>query len=178
MMRIMFFVLGIPAMILSFFEVVDIMPYVAQSSLIFDGEEIVLSEQQQESLEQQVLQMFETAHTLPAFGVINPDEFENYLKQGKFVSLKFDSTIELNGLPFDELVFEVSPELQAFNLFRGNKGVFQGRCIYIDLMGGAMEELSNLINDFNLSENSPKVENEEQVNEIENNVGDNSENLI
>lgn len=158
MMRIMFFIMGVPMMILSFFEAIDVMPYVAQSAVIIDGNEVVLTQEQQQSLEEQISEMLQSAHTLPAFGVINSDEFESYVQQGKFVSLKFQRPLELNGLPFDELVFEVAPDIQAFNLFRGNRGVFQGRCIYIDLMGGSMENLSNLIDSFELVENAPTTE--------------------
>lgn len=148
MMRIMFFMLGVPMMILSFFEAVDVMPFVSQSSIIVDGAEIVLSQEQQESLETEVLQMFEKSHTLPAFGVILADEFSQLIQEGKFVSLKFQQPLELNGLPFDQLVFQVSPDFQSFNLFRGNKGVFQGRCINIDLMGENMQNLYSLIESF------------------------------
>lgn len=152
MMRIMFFIMGIPMMILSFFDVVDVLPFVSQTALIVDGNEIELTEQQQQSVENELASMLNSSHTLPAFGVISAEEFANHISQGKFLNLKFDTPLEINGLPFDELVFEVLPELQAFNIFRGNNGVFQGRCIYVDLNENSMQKLSNLINQFELTE--------------------------
>lgn len=158
MMRVMFFIMGVPMMILSFFEAVDVMPYVDYSSLIVDGVEIELSEEQQEQLNSQILQMFENAHTLPSFGVVFNDMYQEQIQQGKFVSLKFGEVLEVNGLPFDELVFEVVSESQGINLMRGMNGVFQGRCIYVDLLEKNMQQISEFVDNIVLN-------NEESVDE-------------
>ena len=158
MMRVMFFIMGVPMMILSFFEAVDVMPYVDYSSLIVDGVEIELSEEQQEQLNSQILQMFENVHTLPSFGVVFNDMYQEQIQQGKFVSLKFGEVLELNSLPFDELVFEVVSESQGINLMRGMNGVFQGRCIYVDLLEKNMQQISEFVDNIVLN-------NEESVDE-------------
>ncbi len=132
-------------MILSFFEAVDVLPYVESSSLLSDGTEIVLTEEEQTSLEAQVFQMLENSRTLPAFGVMFGDMFQDYISQGNFVSLKFGKVLELSGLPFDELVFKVDSQAQGFDLVRGMNGVFQGRCIHVDLMGSDMQEFSTFV---------------------------------
>lgn len=147
-MRILFFFLGVPMMLMSFFEAVDIMPFVSSSSVIVNGNEIVLSEEQQETLEQQVLNMLEHAHTLPAFGVVFNEMYQEIIKEGNFVSLKFDKVMELNELPFDEIVFKVDSQAQGFDMMRGIKGVFQGRCVHIDLLGNNMEQLQETIDSF------------------------------
>ncbi len=148
MMRIMFFIMGIPMMILSFFEAVDVMPFVSSSSLIVDGSEIVLTEEEQNGLEEQLVSILQNAHTLPAYGVITHEMFQEQILQGRYISLKFDRVLELGGLPFDELMFRVDSDAQAFDLMRGMKGVFQGRCVHIDLMGNNMQALSTYVDEL------------------------------
>lgn len=133
-------------MIMSFFQAVDVMPFVQDVDLIVNGNEIVLTEEEQTTLKEQVSTLFENGRVMPAFGVITPQMYEEQIQDGIFVSLKFDKVLELNGLPFDELVFKVQEDFQGFNLARGMNGVFQGRCVYIDLNGQNMQELSSYIN--------------------------------
>lgn len=148
MMRIMFFIMGIPMMILSFFEAVDVMPFVSSTSLLVDGNEIVLTEEEQCGLEEQVHLMLQNAHTLPAYGVITHEMFQEQILQGRYISLKFDNVLELSGLPFDELMIKVDQDAQAFDLMRGMKGIFQGRCVHIDLMGSDMKALSTYVDEL------------------------------
>ena len=133
-------------MIMSFFQTVDALPYVQSADLIVNGNEIVLTEDEQAQLQQQVVQLFEGSHTMPAFGVMFDDMYHEAIQKGTYVSLKFGRVFEVNELPFDELVFQVSPDWSGFNLFRGMNGIFQGRCIYIDLNGKTMQEFSDFIN--------------------------------
>lgn len=142
MMRVMFFIMGLPMMILSFFEAIDVMPFVQSVALISEGKEVVLTQEEQNDVCTQVARMLEKAHTLPAFGVITEEMFEEYSSQGVMVSLKFDKPCELMGLPFDELVFKIDEEAQGFDLIRGMNGVHQGRCIHIDLIENNMSELA------------------------------------
>lgn len=164
-MRFLFFLLGVPAMIMTFFEAKDVLPFVSTYSLMVDGNVVELSEQEQQSLEESVCQMFENSFTMPAFGVVFDKMFQEDVKTGVFVSLKFDQPMEVNNLPFDELVFKVDPTFQGFNLMRGNHGVFQGRCIYIDLHGSSMQDLFDCINNF---ESVKNIQNVEDQNEQEN----------
>ncbi len=144
-MKFLFFFMGIPLMIMSFFEAIDVLPYVAQTNLIVDGNTIELSQEQQDQLFVQIEQLFEGSKTMPAFGVTTPEMFAEDLKSGNFVSMKFDGLFEVNGLPFDELVFKVDKDYHAFNLIRGNNGVYNGRCIYIDLDEKDMSEFDQFI---------------------------------
>lgn len=144
-MKFMFFFMGLPMFIMSFFEAIDVLPYVQNINLIVDGHEIVLSQEEQELLHEQIVSMFEGSHTMPALGVVFDDLYKEEIKTGTFVSLKFDKIIQVNELPFDELVFKVEPNSYGFNLMRGIQGVFEGRCIYIDLNGKNMNELFNTI---------------------------------
>lgn len=167
MSRILFFFLGVPMMIMSFFEAVDVLPHVDTSSLIINGNVVELTETEQQNIMQQICDMFENSHTLPAFGVVFDDMYQEEIQSGVFVSLKFPHVFEVNELPFDELVFKVDPTFQGFNLMRGMKGIFQGRCIYIDLQDKTMQQLSDYINSLEsvkeiINEVEPQTENIEQ----------------
>ena len=148
MTRLMFFMFGIPRMILSFYQAVDVLPFVQSSGVIVDGKEMSLTESQQTELETQIFDLLQNSHTLPAFGVVFDDMFQQQISKGNFVFLKFDRILELNGLPFDELVFAVDPEAQAFDFVRGVKGVYQGRCIHIDLQGSNMKNFSLFVDEL------------------------------
>ncbi len=145
-MRFIFFALGVPMMIMSFFQVTDALPFVQSQNLFVNGHEIVLTETEQADLKQQIETLFENSHTLPALGVVFDNEFKTDLQDGIFVSLKFDVPIEINDLPLDELWFRVSPEAFGFNLCRANHGIVQGRCIYVDLNGKTMQNFSDFVN--------------------------------
>lgn len=145
MWRFLFFFMGVPMMIMSFFETVDVLPYVQSVDLMVDGKEIVLTEEESAKLQEEVFALFENSRTMPAFGVCFDEMHKEEVKNGTFVSLKFDGIYQVNDLPFDELVFKVERDFQGFNLCRGMRGIFQGRCIYIDLVQKDMSALSSFI---------------------------------
>lgn len=159
MMRILFFFMGVPMMIMSFFEAIDVLPYVTNYNLMVDGKVVELSETEMQGLQEQVVSLFEGSRTMPAFGVVSNDMYQEDVKNGYFVSLKFDCPIQINDLPFDELVFKVDKDFQGFNLMRGMNGIFQGRCIYIDLqdhnMTNIFEYIDNLESVKNISIDEP-----------------------
>lgn len=145
MMRVFFFLMGVPMMIMSFFEAIDVLPLVTNYNLLVNGNVVELTETEMQGLQQQIQTLFEDSHTLPAFGVVTNDMYQEDVKNGYFVSMKFDCPIQINDLPFDELVFKVEKDFHGFNLLRGMNGIFQGRCIYIDLQERNMEELYDYI---------------------------------
>lgn len=145
MMRILFFFMGVPMMIMSFFEAIDVLPLVTNYNLFVNGNVVELTETEMQGLQEQVQKMFEGSHTMPAFGVVTNDIYQEDIKSGYFISMKFDCPIQINDLPFDELVFRVEKDFHGFNLMRGMNGIFQGRCIYIDLQERTMEELYDYI---------------------------------
>ena len=166
-MKFLFFFLGVPMMIMSFFEAIDVLPYAQSIDLIVDGHEVVLSQDEQAKLEEQVFQLFENSHTMPAFGVMFDEMYREEIQNGKFVSLKFGRVLEVNELSFDELVFRVEPDFYGFNLYRGVRGIFQGRCIYIDLVDKNMQELFDFINNLSTLQDAepPVTEIPEQIEE-------------
>lgn len=150
-------------MIMSFFEAVDVLPYVAKIDLMTNGNSIELSQEQEQNLYTKVCELFKNSRTMPAFGVVFDNEFQKELQNGTYISLKFNGVFEVNELPFDELVFKVEPDWQGFNLMRGMKGVFEGRCIYINLQDKDMSQLNDLIAEITTNSN------------VDNEIGDNEE---
>ncbi len=167
MMRVLFFILGVPMMIMSFFEAIDVLPFVESCNIIADGHTIELTQDEQKNLLESVNSLFENSHTMPAFGVVFDDMYKEIVKEGYFVSLKFPQIMEVNELPFDELVFEVNPEYQGFNLMRGMKGIFQGRCIYIDLQDKTMADLYEKITNLESVKNFDSIPEEENANNVD-----------
>ena len=176
MMRFHFFFMGVPMIIMSFFEAVDVLPYVSQYNLLVNGNVVELSQEETEQLQQQVEKLFENSHTMPAFGVVTDEIFHEDVQNGYFVSMKFQTPIKINELPFDELVFKIGRDFHGFNLMRGNHGIFQGRCIYIDLQERTMEELYDFVEGLesvkeilqspqlpDSTENSEQLENDDGV---------------
>jgi len=145
MLRMLFFFMGVPLMIMSFFETIDVMPYASDYTVMVDGKQIELTIDQKADLREKVESLFGNCHTMPAFGVVTPKIYEEQTKDGIYVSIKFDQTFCVNELPFDELVFNVNKDFMGFNLIRGNKGVYQGRCIYMSVVDGNMDDLYNFI---------------------------------
>ena len=48
-------------------------------------------------------------------------------------------------MDFSELAFEVVPEYMGFNLCRLYEGAYTGRCFYLDLRGGDMRALYEVL---------------------------------
>ncbi len=145
MLRMLFFFMGVPMMIMSFFHAYDALPFASDYNVLIDGKTIELTVDEKEQLRTQVELLLEKSHTMPAFGVVTQDIYQESIKDGFYVSIKFDNIVTINELPFDELVFGVNKGHSGFNLLRGIDGVFEGRCIYISLEDGNMDELYNFV---------------------------------
>lgn len=162
-MRFLFLIFGVPMMIMSFFQVSDVLPLAENVQLLQEGKQIVLSQENQIELRSQVEALFNDSRTMPALSVVFGDEFNEILQNGTFVSVKFDKTFQINDLPFDELIFQVTPESFGFNVFRGNSDIVQGRCIYVDLNGKTTKQFYDFVSTLiegnmaeeSLSETSP-----------------------
>lgn len=171
MMKILFFFMGVPMIILSFFEAIDVLPYVETAEIIANGNRIEISQEQQQSFMEQIEMLFEDSHTMPAFGVVFDDMFKEEIKSGLYVSMKFPQVFEVNNLPFDELIFKVEPDFQGFNLMRGMKGIVQGRCIYIDLQDKNMQEFYDYLTSFEQVKSALQTE----ISDIENSIDNENE---
>lgn len=93
-----------------------------------------------------VTDMIEDSHTMPAFGVSIHTETLKEIKKGVWLKLQYSQTNYVDDMPFDELLIEINPEFQGFNIIRGNKGIYEGRCFYIDLTNNTMRLLYDWVN--------------------------------
>lgn len=85
------------------------------------------------------------AHQMPAFGVSIDKLTREEMKTGKWVEFYFSSEQHSNGLPFDGLLLAVRAEYRGVNLVRNWENSYQGRCIYVDLGGGDMSPLAEVL---------------------------------
>lgn len=156
-MKFLFFFLGVPMMIMSFFQAADVLPYVQEYNLLVNGQIVEISAEQQAQLQMKVDELLQNTRTMPAFGVTLPDELDADKLENVYICLKFDKTLSVNDLPFDELCFRVDKDCHGFNLNRGNNGVFQGRAIYLDILqDGTMNDLYDFVTE--ISSQLPKTE--------------------
>lgn len=82
---------------------------------------------------------------MPAYGVSLNEETQKELTKGFWVEFVFDKTQMHNGMPFDSLLIQVQPHFQGFDLIRGQKGVYEGRCFHIYSPHNTMENLYNYL---------------------------------
>lgn len=144
-------------MIMSFFQAADVLPYVQEYNLLVNGQIVEISAEQQAQLQMKVDELLQNTRTMPAFGVTLPDELDADKLENVYICLKFDKTLSVNDLPFDELCFRVDKDCHGFNLNRGNNGVFQGRAIYLDILqDGTMNDLYDFVTE--ISSQLPKTE--------------------
>ncbi|MFQ6724164.1 MAG: hypothetical protein ACLRFE_02390, partial [Clostridia bacterium] len=85
------------------------------------------------------------SHTMPALGVSIHAEILQAVQHGVWIKLQYPQPCEVDGMQFDELLIEVNSEFGGFNIVRGNKGIYDGRCFYINL-DKDMHQLSDWIN--------------------------------
>lgn len=85
------------------------------------------------------------SHSMPAFGVSIDEQTKNAMQMGVWLILMYNDKQEVDGMIFDELIIQVVPEYTGFNIIRGNSGIYDGRCYYIDLVNKDMSYLYNLI---------------------------------
>lgn len=148
-------------MIMSFFQAADVLPYVQEYNLLVNGQIVEISAEQQAQLQMKVDELLQNTRTMPAFGVTLPDELDADKLENVYICLKFDKTLSVNDLPFDELCFRVDKDCHGFNLNRGNNGIFQGRAIYLDILqDGTMNDLYDFVTE--ISSQLPKTEVPEQ----------------
>lgn len=81
------------------------------------------------------------SHDMPAFGVSLDLETKQALQKGIWLQLTYPATQEVNGLPFDTLLIELHPDHSGFNIIRGNNGIYDGRCFYIDLVENTLSPI-------------------------------------
>ena len=132
-------------------EIFSVIPQAERIVLYADGAEKIFTREDAEFLKIMAAwaEMVQGAHQMPAFGVSIDRLTRGEMKSGHWLEFFFAEKYESNGLPFDSLLFVVRDEYKGINLVRRDEnGLYQGRCIYIDLNGKDMSALAAVINNI------------------------------
>lgn len=134
MFKIMMMVLALATMFAS--QSVS-MPELLKEEVMFsaynNGNQIIMTEDEVSSFDKLFTEILENCRPMPAYGVSLHDETIKAVNKGVWIRYEFDKTLEVNGLPFDELLINLTKDMYGFNIIRGNEGRFDGRCFYIDV---------------------------------------------
>ena len=158
--RLFFSFMGLPMIFNAMFNFLDIFSY-GQMNLIYNNEIIEISDEEKADIQSEIIKYLENAYDSPALAVTFPELYKEMLKDGYFLNFKFDAHYEFNGLPFDEITIKIEDNAYGFNIFRGENGVFQGRCIYINTENSS-SDLFNVIKNI-VDSKIPYNENEENL---------------
>lgn len=114
--------------------------------IIKDG---VLVECKENRINEELSLMLENSREMPAFSVSIHIDTIKEITRGCWLKLQYRETKVVNDMPFDELLIKVEQNVNGFNVIRGNKGIYEGRCYYIDLDNKSMNGLYNYISKLN-----------------------------
>ena len=114
-----------------------------QAQFIIDNDYYKVSEI--DDLNNVLNDMLQDSRTMPAFGVSIHTETLKAIQNGIWLKLQYNGTQYVSDMPFDELLIEINPNFSGFNIIRGNKGIYEGRCYYIDLTTNTMQSLYDWI---------------------------------
>ena len=112
------------------------------ASVVIDGCGFDIDENK---LNQLLADILEDSRNMPALGVSLHNETLKALNNGVWLKFKYTKTYYIDELPFDELLINVEPLAHGFNIIRGNNGIYEGRCYYIDLIDSTTEVLHNYL---------------------------------
>ena len=150
--RLLAFLLIVPILLCSQANVmVDLFSEVSMVEIYKDGEVYLLNQEQQKEFDEIFCEIMEGAIQKPAFAVSLDDLTKEEMKSGFWVKFIFDNTMFKSEMPFDELLFNVTENAHGVNIIRGNDGIYQGRCYYLDLEG-TMNMLYDFISQLSMNE--------------------------
>jgi len=98
-----------------------------------NGHEIIMTEDDLQNFDDIFSELLKDCRPMPAFGVSIHDKTMEAIKEGIWIRFVFDETLSVNDLPFDELLINLTKDMYGFNVVRGNGGVYDGRCFYVDV---------------------------------------------
>lgn len=124
-----------------------------------DGEIIHFENKDKDKFDKLLCKTLENSRDMPALGVALHKETIEDMKSGVWVRFIYGKTLERDGMPYDELVISLEKDGYGLNIIRGNGGVYDGRCFYLDLENSTSE-----LYDFVTSLNVEKKENKEKKN--------------
>lgn len=75
----------------------------------------------------------EGAYYMPGMAKAKDDVIKREKEKGFWLEFKFSKKTEFAEFSFDTLIIRVRPELDGFNVIRGNNGDFSGKTYYLRL---------------------------------------------
>ncbi len=87
----------------------------------------------------------EGSREMPAYGVSLNEETKKEMKNGVWLELVYLTPQAHSDMPFDSLLIWVQPHFQGFDLIRGQKGKYEGKCFHIYSPKTTMEKLYNYL---------------------------------
>lgn len=101
--------------------------------IVCDNIKSLLDNNTTETIKSELKNLFENSHEMPALGVSIHNETVTELEKGLWLILQYNETKYHNDMPFDELLIKVNKEDYGLNIIRGNNGIYEGRCYYLNL---------------------------------------------
>lgn len=103
----------------------------ADSIVIYsDGKEFNIKEY---SFKKEFLALSEGAYYMPGMAVAEDKVIKRERLSGIWLDFRFKNKVEFAELSFDTLTLRVRPNLDGFNVIRGNEGDFSGKTYYLQL---------------------------------------------
>ena len=136
MLKMCYFFMILPILLCSSsMGVLNLFQEVKMVEFYYNGEQFWLTKEQQEEFDNIFCDALKDARQMPAYGVSLDDYTQKAFKSGLWIKFIYNDTIVKSEMPFDCLLLNVCEDCHGINLIRGNNGVFEGRCFYLDLEG-------------------------------------------
>lgn len=162
MQKVLFFFLVFPILFCS--SIADVVDLFCEAEMIVfykGGQQIYLSESEQSQIDELFSEAIEDSFSMPAFAVSIDNLTKEAMKSGYWIEFVFDKTMIANEMPFDSLLVNITQNQYGINLIRGNNGVYEGRCFYLDLMGKNLNDLYDYLLNLNTQEENFEVESQQ-----------------
>lgn len=163
--KMLFFFMILPVMLFS--EVTSLPSVFEEANMIKiynDGQEIVMTEEKLDEFSKLFMEAVKDARQMPAFGVAIHKLTVEEMKSGIWVKFVYNNEMQASGMPFDELVIALQPNMYGFNVIRGFRGKYNGRCFYLDLDGTLDEPYNFIVNNV---EGNSDIEESSKAEEIQ-----------
>ena len=159
MVKFLYFLMIFPILLCSQSNsMIDLFSEVSMIEYYNDGEQFELTASQQEQFEELFCQALEGSRQMPAYGVSLHDLTIKSMQSGLWVKFIYNKTMIKSEMPFDSLLINITKDCHGINLIRGNDGIFEGRCYYLDLENTMDDVYDFLIDCTNKSDDQIEVE--------------------
>ena len=136
MFKLLSILMILPILICSHVEAtIDLFSEASMIYIYNNGQQIEITDEEMKDFENIFCESISSARQMPALGVAIDEYVKEDMKEGYWVKFIFEKTHIKSEMPFDELLIKIEKNSSGFNIIRGNQGVYDGRCYYLDLDG-------------------------------------------